>query len=132
VRRRELSCTLNGGEFAPGAARRVLERFAGDDLDERRLRDARLLVSELVTNSVRHAGAGPGTTIELHLWFSDEGQLHVDVCDDGDGFDPSIVNRTAAAARIGGRGLHLMDLLAEQWGVANNGRSVVWFELPAA
>jgi anti-sigma regulatory factor (Ser/Thr protein kinase) len=123
-----MDCTLSGGDLAPGAARRVLDRFA-PELGERRLADARLLVSELVTNCVRHGGAGgPEDTIELHLACA-PGRLHVEVVDHGEGFDPTVAKRSASATRDGGRGLYLIDALADRWGVTNGGLTLVWFDL---
>jgi anti-sigma regulatory factor (Ser/Thr protein kinase) len=124
---RDVRCTLNGGIFAPANARRVLDRFA-PEIEQRRLEHARLLVSELVTNSVRHAGAGPGEPIELHLTFSAD-RLHVDVHDHGHGFDPAVACRPPSRTRNGGRGLFLVDQLADQWGVTNGDGTHVWFEL---
>ena len=66
---------------APGQARRwVLERGGG--LPPGQLDLLVLLVSELVTNSVRHSGAAPGDCVEIGLgrW---KGTIHVDVHDPG-------------------------------------------------
>jgi anti-sigma regulatory factor (Ser/Thr protein kinase) len=110
-------------------------RHALDDLGPRiadhRLRDVRLLVSELVTNAVRHANLADGDVILLVLVVGD-GSLRVEVHDPGGGFVP-----TAPApdpARPSGWGLYLVAELADRWGVDSDETTLVWFELdePAA
>lgn len=87
--------------------------------------DMRLLVSELVTNSLRHTGS---VQIQLEVWRSDE-VVHVDVCDHGAGFDLSGPPRPGKAS---GWGLFMVDRLAHRWGVETNGDTRVWFELTRA
>ena len=125
---RRLQCTIQGGELAPDAARRILDRFA-PDLDARGLDDARLLMSELVTNSVRHAHADSEQAIELTLSCSPQAALRVTVGDHGHGFDAAGSKQPKDTAREGGRGLFLVDAIADRWGVTNYGMTRVWFEL---
>ena len=68
-------------------ARRALGEVA-DHLSPRRLEDARLLVSELVTNAIRHAGLGDDDVILLVL-VTGERALRIEVCDPGRGFEVS-------------------------------------------
>ncbi|MGP3968010.1 ATP-binding protein [Streptomyces sp. 6N223] len=68
-----------------------------------------LLVSEVAANAVRH-GAGPHFGVECHL--PDAALLRVSVYDDGDGRPRP---RVAGADDEGGRGLALLDLLADEW-----------------
>ena len=94
-------------------------------------RDVRLLVSELVTNAVRHANLDAGDVIRLVIELADR-VLRVEVHDPGGGFVP-----TAPApdpARPSGWGLYLVAELADRWGVDSDERTLVWFELdrPAA
>jgi anti-sigma regulatory factor (Ser/Thr protein kinase) len=124
---REWHGTIRGGDLAPGRARRALNRFA-PALDPRRLAEARLALSEIVNNSVRHAGAGPDETIELSLSCT-ETMLHVAVGDHGGGFDPALEIREPDTEREGGRGLFLVDAVASHWGVRGDGPTQVWFEL---
>ena len=89
--------------------------------------DLRLLVSELVTNCVRHARLSPGDPIRLQVDRSDR-MVRVEVTDPGPGFDPE----TAEPARgeAGGWGLFLTERLADRWGVdSGGGLTVVWFEI---
>ncbi len=72
---------------SPAAARRALGDLA-DHLPRRRLQDAELLVSELVTNAIRHAGLDDGDTITLSVEASDRA-LRIEVSDPGPGFAPA-------------------------------------------
>lgn len=85
--------------------------------------DLRLLISELVTNSVRH---GDGDSVVVLLDADVPGTLRCEVIDDGTGFVP----RARQPDAIGGRGLDLVEQLASSWGV-REGSTHVWFELPA-
>jgi len=111
-------------------ARQALEelRFR---VSKRVLDDVRLLVSELVTNSVRHAGAGPGELIALRVDI-EEGHVRVEVADQGPGFDPERAEASAVELEglPGGWGLRLVEQVATRWGVDRDDReSRVWFEL---
>jgi len=102
-------------------ARQRLAQWLGRQLDEREVRDATLLVSELVTNALVH-GRG---TIELHARL-DGSHLIVEVIDDGKGFERVVRERDFDS--LGGWGLGLVDALASRWGI-HEGRSQVWFEM---
>ena len=95
-------------------------------IDPRVMEDVRLLVSELVTNSVRHSDAPDGEAVLLGVGF-DDGKVHVDVSDAGSGFEPR--GRTPGQSKAGGWGLFLVEKLADRWGVSRNGRMHVWFEI---
>lgn len=84
---------------------------------------AQLLVSELVTNAVAHAG----TRVEVECALTEEG-LRVSVCD-GSSQLPTPGQPDAWDEQ--GRGLVLVDTLASRWGTdahPDNGKAV-WFEL---
>lgn len=107
---------------APATAREAIEQIAGQ-VDPKIVPDAMLLVSELVTNSVKY-GRG-----DLRLLLDvDGGRLRCEVVDDGGGFTPSA--RTKPSTDVGGWGLHLVESLADRWGV-QDGSTHVWFELDA-
>jgi anti-sigma regulatory factor (Ser/Thr protein kinase) len=93
-------------------------------MDQPSVDKLRLLVTELVTNSVRHAAA---RKVDLEAQVVDGG-VRVEVTDEGPGFDPREQDRSAS--RESGWGLFLVERLAERWGVRRDGtRTQVWFEL---
>jgi anti-sigma regulatory factor (Ser/Thr protein kinase) len=111
---------LSWSETAPREARGLLAAYlAGPDSDGL-LRDAQLLVSELVTNALCHAG-GP---IELRASCTDE-VVRVEVR------DTSSVMPLLRAPNGGGRGLHIVAAIATRWGASRDDRGgkVTWFEL---
>jgi anti-sigma regulatory factor (Ser/Thr protein kinase) len=90
--------------------------------------DLKLLVSELVANSVEHSGARRDQLIGLEIRVSDE-RLRVEVSDPGPGFDlPCLPTEQPWEAEYG-RGLLIVDSLAQSWGVSHGERNTVWFEL---
>jgi len=103
--RREVRAALDGG------------------VPEEKLGQVVLLVSELATNAVRHAGTP---------WFSVEldrrpGLLHVEVRDAGRGYDGERGERDPD--REGGFGLLLVERLADAWGLEAASGTRVWFDL---
>ena len=119
---------LSGGPEAVGAARHAIEQLA-DQEELPRIDDLRLLVSELVTNSVLHGGAGPGDRVELHVGRPD-GYVRVKVCDCGHGWvEPFRSTALESAQPPGGWGLMLVGALADRWGIEVDEGTCVWFEL---
>ena len=90
--------------------------------------DLRLLVSELIANSVEHSGATREQLIGLDVSVVDE-RLRVEVSDPGPGFDLPHTHREQPWEAEYGRGLLIVDSLAQSWGVSHGDRSTVWFEL---
>jgi anti-sigma regulatory factor (Ser/Thr protein kinase) len=109
---------------AASEARHALDGL-NDDLSGR-MRDVRLLVSELVTNAVRHANLADGDVIVLVLDLADDA-LRVEVHDPGGGFVPTAPSPDPA--RPSGWGLYLVAELADRWGVDSDESTLVWFEL---
>jgi anti-sigma regulatory factor (Ser/Thr protein kinase) len=116
---------LPAGPFAPGDARHALDGLV-DVLDAGRLDEIRLLVSELVTNSVRHAGMGSGDRVGLKVKVSD-GAVRVEVADRGPGFEAG--QPLPSLYQDSGWGLYLVEQIADRWGVTQDGGTCVWFEL---
>ena len=106
-------------------ARRALGEVS-DHLSPRRLEDARLLVSELVTNAIRHAGLDADDVIRLVVVTGDRA-LRIEVCDPGTGFE--VAEPQPDPARPSGWGLYLVRELSDRWGVERNEETRVWFEL---
>jgi anti-sigma regulatory factor (Ser/Thr protein kinase) len=122
----EIDLRLRPDVNSPAEARRSLEALR-PSLNNLLVDDAVLLVSEIVSNSVRHASLDKSDAIQVRVRGSDS-MLHVDVIDPGPGFDPELVNPSESE---GGWGLRLLDGLATRWGVERNDVTKVWFELTA-
>ena len=116
----ELPCT----SLAPAQARGALNQIAGR-ITADRMRDVRLLVSELVTNAVRHAG---GEAVRLVVAVTGT-LLRIEVHDPGHGFE--LKPPPDDPLRPSGWGLVLVEELADRWGVDGTPRTRVWFEMDA-
>jgi anti-sigma regulatory factor (Ser/Thr protein kinase) len=114
--------SLTADVLAPSAARRVVDE-AEVELGADRAQDVRLLVSELVTNSVRHSGTPDGPTIGLRL-STTPSLIRIEVEDQGSWRPPR-----PDPTNTSGWGFHLMDRLVDRWGVEDNGGTRVWFEI---
>lgn len=108
---------------APSAARGALKDLNGH-IEEGLLERARMVVTELVTNSVRHARLSPAQRIALRVWAQRE-LLRVEVIDDGNGFDPAAA-RTGLEHHPGGWGLMIVAQLTDRWGVDVSPSTRVW------
>ena len=93
------------------------------------LETALLLVSELVSNSVRHSGVPEGEDLVLRVYLWRDG-CRLEVEDPGR--DGVIAPQPPDLFRGGGMGLHLVQTLSERWGVvrAAEGPTCVWAQLP--
>ena len=124
-----LSLTLPSSPDTTAMARQAARTFE-PLLEPRRAPDLSLLVSEVVTNGVRHADAPDGSSIALEV--SVEGDvLRAEVVDAGHGFEPDLPAEPEPEVP-GGWGLYLVDKLADRWGVADTGGTRVWFEFDRA
>lgn len=111
-----------------GAARRqvraILRHWGLDGLGD----DAGLVVTELFTNAVLHSGS---EHVTCALWAG-EGLLHLEVTDQGGDRSAGPRVREAADSEENGRGLVLVDQVAQQWGVRRLGEGpgrTVWAAL---
>lgn len=126
---KQIDVALAGTARAASQARESL-RALNALLSPETFEDLRLLVSELVANSVRHAGElGHRSYVGLKVFASDK-LVRVEVRDQGPGFDKETV-RNPTPEDPSGRGLFLVDQLAESWGVTKDGETCVWFVLVA-
>ena len=122
-----IAVDLEPGPKCPGEARAALSPMA-EALPTQVYLDACLLVSELVTNSVRHARLRPHDPIRLQVRVSDR-LLRVEVSDPGEGFGANVPEPVAARGP-GGWGLFLTERLADRWGVdRESGWTTVWLEV---
>jgi anti-sigma regulatory factor (Ser/Thr protein kinase) len=125
-RRVSLELELASSIDAAAEARRALDRV-GDELPGSRMRDVRLLVSELVTNAVRHAGIRAGDPIHMLIDVGD-GRMRVEIADSGSGFEPRPPEPDPT--RASGWGLVLVAELADRWGVEPGDPGTrIWFEV---
>ena len=113
--------TLPPDTQSPSRARRLVESALASDPTEV-VEVVTLLVSEAVTNAVLHAGT------EVRVRIGHDGQsVRVEVADASPALP--VVRHTSGAAATG-RGMLLIDQLADNWGqhTSADGK-VVWFEL---
>jgi anti-sigma regulatory factor (Ser/Thr protein kinase) len=115
---------LPGGLRAPQSARRALEEHFAAAIGRDMLASVELLTTELVSNAVRHGGAGEDETVILHLATA-PGALRVEVCDPGTGFQPG----QPTPYGEGGYGLFLVSEVSSRWGVSHDDGNCAWFEL---
>jgi anti-sigma regulatory factor (Ser/Thr protein kinase) len=116
-----LSVELPRTPRAAFLARRALDELDGT-VDAAVLPNVRLLVSELITNSVKYGGDGP---VRLEVRAS-EASVRAEIIDQGVGFVPKV--RDNDLDRVGGWGLHLTEHLTSRWGTYE-GSTHVWFEI---
>ena len=122
-----LALQLPSRPEAPSAARRALASLNGDLhlISEARLHDAQLLVSELVTNAVRHA-VSDAVAMTVSATAT---TFRVEVANSGPAFDATTLPEPSTE-RAGGWGLRIVDVLAHRWGITPDGTHVrVWFEI---
>jgi anti-sigma regulatory factor (Ser/Thr protein kinase) len=112
------------------ARRRLLGDLSEAGVFEATACDAGLVLSELISNALRHATPLPGSLVRVAWWLDDD-CLELAVSDGGGPTVP-VVNQPGHSA-IGGRGLSIVDRLALRWGVCSPpdgaGETTVWAEL---
>ena len=125
-----LELRLHADPTAVAASRRSIEAIPEIANDPRLRLNVQLAVSELVTNGVRHGGTvGP-------LWvllIVTPDIVRLEVVDTGSGFDRTAVLKTPLdPSAVSGRGLHLVNAVADRWGLLHDGRTKVWAEFGRA
>jgi anti-sigma regulatory factor (Ser/Thr protein kinase) len=118
---------LGSGPDAAAAARRAIGELRAD-LDPPLMETLRLLVTELITNTVRHTDCD-SLTLRIAIGRS---TVLTEVTDEAPGFDlePFEPHEAGAHDPDTGWGLFLVQRLARNWGVKEEGGSKrVWFEL---
>lgn len=118
-----------GGRSAPRRAREVVLGHLGGQLGHREAFDLELVLSELVTNAVLHAGVGPQDEVLIRVLVLDD-RLRISVEDPGSEHVP----RPAAPDldHGAGMGLNIVEQISMSWGVARTGAGTtsVWCDLP--
>lgn len=112
---------------APAFARRAVAGLASE-LTREELFTVQLLMTELVSNVVEHAGAMSPSRATARIWLAPD-RVRGDVHDRGEGFRPVVHADTPPEEAESGWGLRLVDRLADDWGVVPGSGSWVWFEL---
>jgi anti-sigma regulatory factor (Ser/Thr protein kinase) len=123
------SIILPADSRAPGAAREVIAQFLPPLTTAGVLYDVQLLVSEVVTNSVRHAELDEHETVVLRIAVAAE-RVRLEV--ENPRTTGLVVRRDPKGSAEGGFGLELVQLLSTQWGVSRDGSTRVWFEMARA
>jgi anti-sigma regulatory factor (Ser/Thr protein kinase) len=106
------------------ARRRLTSDLAAAGIYEPAVCDAALVVSELLSNAIRHAAPLPGAQVRV-AWTLDHDAVRVAVSDAGDGPLPRVTQPVPGAP--GGRGLGIVESLSNRWGVLrDDGETTVW------
>jgi anti-sigma regulatory factor (Ser/Thr protein kinase) len=123
---RQLEADLPATTLAPSAARRMLEQLLVASGQSHLADDARLVISELVTNAIRHASNS--TTLHLALHVDGDGTLRAAITDSS-ALAPMV--RELAIEDEAGRGMQIVQQLTTRWGVEQDrsGGKQVWVEL---
>jgi anti-sigma regulatory factor (Ser/Thr protein kinase) len=116
--------TISVAPTAPAEARRSLVPL-DPVVPSDQLEDLRIMVSELVTNSVMHSGLKSGESISLMVKVLPE-RVRVEVADRGRRF----LDVNKRRRKHHGRGLMIVDRLADRWGTERGSQTKVWAEMP--
>lgn len=109
---------------APRLARAAVKDWMPTSVRPGVRHDAQLLVSELVANSVQHAGIAADAPITIRSGWTDA-LLWFEVADAGR--DQSVTRRPPVPRN--GMGLNMVDTAASRWGSSEGHGTRVWFEL---
>jgi anti-sigma regulatory factor (Ser/Thr protein kinase) len=116
---------LPASYHAPSIARRALDGWLSDVVEERTAEDVRVAATEVVANAVRHGGLQKDDTIILCGSVGDVVKISVK--------QPSPVVGAEVQPQAdlpeGGLGLRIVDKVATRWGVNQGPPGVVWFEV---
>jgi anti-sigma regulatory factor (Ser/Thr protein kinase) len=110
-----------------GEARHAVRQFCAERGLEHLSDDAELMTSELVTNAVRHA-----TTLFTVVFVERNAAIVVGVVGDAGDDEPASLHPAVPpdALAESGRGLFVVDQLADEWGTSMQGAgTAVWFRL---
>jgi anti-sigma regulatory factor (Ser/Thr protein kinase) len=121
-----LELRLHSDPAAVAASRRSIDAVPEIAPDPQLRLNVQLVVSELVTNGVRHGGSVGPVWVRLVV---NPDVVRLEVVDTGEGFDRRKVLETPLdPAAVSGRGLHLVDAIADRWGLVHDGQTKVWAE----
>jgi anti-sigma regulatory factor (Ser/Thr protein kinase) len=123
-----LEVVVASGPDAPATARAAVAAWLSPQVADQVLDDAQLLVSELVTDRVRHAQLAADATVRVSVEICD-GFVRLEVEDPG---DVALGALAPDREHGGGFGLFLAEALAQRWGSNHEGTACVWAELAIA
>jgi anti-sigma regulatory factor (Ser/Thr protein kinase) len=110
------------------ARRRLVADLIAADVYDSAVCDVALVISELFSNALRHAGPLPGAQIRV-TWRIEPVSVRVSVSDGGGPTVPELGEPTQGAT--GGRGLRIVAKLSSRWGTsAGDDGTTVWAEVP--
>ena len=123
-----LRFSVEGGIDAAATARFTVTDGLGGQVEQRTIEDVLLVISELVTNAVRHAAAGSDDTIDVCVTNQGDAIL-IEVVDG----EPEVAPRIRRDNAPGGMGLVVVSGLCKDWGTKRQrGRKTVWAEYSLA
>ncbi|MEU8269396.1 ATP-binding protein [Sphaerisporangium sp. NPDC049002] len=119
--------TIPGDAENVAEARRFVVKLLG--AGHRDIETSRLLLSELIGNSIRHSASGRGGSVTVAV-LDVGGALRVEVADGGGETVPCLCSRGELLES--GRGMKMVDAMASRWGFTRDSTvsSTTWFELP--
>jgi anti-sigma regulatory factor (Ser/Thr protein kinase) len=122
------SVTIPHARSSVSAARHALaDELTANGIPARMRDDAVLVLSELVSNAIRHAEPLPTGDIRVR-WSLRRDLLHLEITDGGALTRPQAA--AAASSSLGGRGLNIVRTICSEWGVTEDGSAVtVWADL---
>ena len=110
-------------------ARRALDGWMEEVLDEEAAAASRLAATELVTNAVQHSGLQLGDEVTLRALAMPE-LVRIEVEQASSAAGARIVDRDdRRGPHGGGYGLRIVDEVAQRWGVEPGPPGCVWFEI---
>lgn len=113
------------GESVAAARRAIVVDLEARDIDEQTIDECEIVVSELLTNALRHAKPLSDGAIRVR-WKVRNEVVEVEVTDGGGETVPATAPRTVWGAS--GRGLRIVRSVAHEWGVGEDrsGGVTVW------
>ena len=113
------------------ARRHVTNMLRRQGVSPDRCDDAALIVSELVGNALRHGSPRADGTLQVE-WTLDGHRLRIEVTDGGGSTKPQLRPLAERRMAMSGRGLAIVDVIAEAWGShSDDAGTTVWALVPA-